>query len=73
MKIAIIGGGNLGSAIAEGLTQSGFCKPSDITITRRNTAALNALAEKGCIVHRRLTAGHRLSFRTRVRLRHGWP
>ncbi len=51
MKIAIIGGGNLGSAIAEGLTQSGFCKPSDITITRRNTAALSTLAEKGCNVH----------------------
>lgn len=51
MKIAIIGGGNLGSAIAEGLVNSGFCKPSHITITRRNTGALRALAEKGCIVH----------------------
>jgi pyrroline-5-carboxylate reductase len=27
-KIAIIGGGNLGSAIAEGLIKSKFCKPS---------------------------------------------
>ncbi len=51
MKIAIIGGGNLGSAIAEGLIHSSFCKPSDITITRRNTSALSALAASGCIVH----------------------
>jgi pyrroline-5-carboxylate reductase len=51
MKIAIIGGGNLGTAIAEGLINSRFCKPADITITRRNVSALNALAEKGCNVH----------------------
>jgi pyrroline-5-carboxylate reductase len=51
MKIAIIGGGNLGGAIAEGLVNSQFCEPSDITITRRNPAALQALANKGCIVH----------------------
>lgn len=51
MKIAIIGGGNLGGAIAEGLVNSQFCSPSDITITRRHPAALQALAEKGCIVH----------------------
>lgn len=51
MKIAIIGGGNLGSAIAEGLINSLFCHASDITITRRNTAALQALKEKGCKVH----------------------
>jgi pyrroline-5-carboxylate reductase len=50
MKIAIIGGGNLGSAIAEGLVNSKFCKPSDITITRRNTAQLEHLAKKGCQV-----------------------
>jgi pyrroline-5-carboxylate reductase len=51
MKIAIIGGGNLGTAIAEGLINSEFCKASDITVTRRNTAALKALKEKGCKVH----------------------
>ncbi|CAN5740587.1 pyrroline-5-carboxylate reductase [soil metagenome] len=51
MKIAIIGGGNLGTAIAEGLINSNFCKPSDITVTRRNIAALSMLAEKGCNVH----------------------
>jgi pyrroline-5-carboxylate reductase len=35
-KIAIIGGGNLGTAIAEGLLKSKFSKASDITVTRRN-------------------------------------
>lgn len=38
-KIAIIGGGNLGSAIAEGLIKSGFSTASEIIITKRNTSA----------------------------------
>jgi len=46
-KIAIIGGGNLGTAIAEGLIKSKFCKAADITVTKRNTAALKYLADKG--------------------------
>jgi len=46
-KISIIGGGNLGSAIAEGLISSGFINPSDIMVTRRNTVFLAALSEKG--------------------------
>lgn len=50
MKIAIIGGGNLGTAIAEGLLKSKFCKPADITITKRNTGTLKALADKGVTV-----------------------
>ena len=37
-KIAIIGGGNLGTAIAEGLLKSKFSKASEITVTRRNTS-----------------------------------
>jgi pyrroline-5-carboxylate reductase len=49
-KIAIIGGGNLGSAIAQGLVNSKFCKPADITITRRNTAQLAGLEQAGCVV-----------------------
>lgn len=39
-KIAIIGGGNLGTAIAQGLLQSAFCDASDITITKRNISTL---------------------------------
>lgn len=46
-KIAIIGGGNLGSAIAEGLLKSKFCKASDITITKRKIATLQQLKDKG--------------------------
>lgn len=40
MNIAIIGGGNLGTAIAEGLVKSKFCKPENITVTKRNIASL---------------------------------
>jgi len=46
-KIAIIGGGNLGSAIAEGLLKSKFAKAADITITKRNIATLKNLQDKG--------------------------
>ena len=46
-KIAIIGGGNLGTAIAEGLLKSKFCKAADITITKRNIATLKNLADIG--------------------------
>lgn len=47
MKIAIIGGGNLGTAIAEGLVKSKFAKPADITVTKRNTATLKGWKVKG--------------------------
>ena len=46
-KISIIGGGNLGSAIAEGLLKSKFCKPSELTVTKRNTETLHKLKDKG--------------------------
>ena len=46
-KIAIIGGGNLGTAIAEGLIASRFAKPADIIITKRNTATLKPYQQKG--------------------------
>ncbi|HVI43907.1 MAG TPA: pyrroline-5-carboxylate reductase [Chitinophaga sp.] len=46
-KIAIIGGGNLGSAIAQGLLKSGFSQPSDITVTKRNISTLTTLKEAG--------------------------
>lgn len=49
-KIGIIGGGNLGTAIAEGLLKSGFAKAEEITITKRNTSTLRSLQEKGVIV-----------------------
>ncbi|MEO7048453.1 MAG: pyrroline-5-carboxylate reductase [Ferruginibacter sp.] len=46
-KITIIGGGNLGTAIAEGLLKSKFCKAADITVTKRNIETLAALKSKG--------------------------
>lgn len=46
-KIAIIGGGNLGSAIAEGLIKSQFVSPQHITVTRRNVDALHHLKALG--------------------------
>jgi len=46
-KIAIIGGGNLGTAIAEGLLKSKFCKASEIIITKRRIETLEKLKEKG--------------------------
>ncbi len=49
-KIAIIGGGNLGTAIAEGLIQSGFVLPKQILITKRNIATLHQLERRGVLV-----------------------
>lgn len=49
-KIAIIGGGNLGTAIAEGLIQSGFVQPKHILVTKRNIRTLQALERSGALV-----------------------
>jgi len=49
-KIAIIGGGNLGTAIAQGLISSGFVQPRHIIITKRNIATLHDLETKGVLV-----------------------
>lgn len=49
-KIAIIGGGNLGTAIAEGLVKSGFTLPEHIMVTKRNISTIRYLEEKGILV-----------------------
>jgi len=46
-KIAIIGGGNLGAAIAEGLLKSKFISAENITVTKRNLDALQHLKAVG--------------------------
>ncbi len=46
-RIAIIGGGNLGSAIARGLVTAGVNAPETITITRRSEPPLAAFREEG--------------------------
>src|SRR3982751_1629538 len=50
MKTAIIGGGNIGRALAEGLIRANVCKSGDITITRRHVSALSDLESKGFYV-----------------------
>ena len=47
VKVAIIGGGNLGQSIAEGLLASGFCQGSDIWMTRRNITAIQHWKPRG--------------------------
>lgn len=51
-KIAIIGGGNLGTAIAEGLLKSKFSKPAEITVTKRNIETLQSLKDQGVKITR---------------------
>lgn len=46
-RIAIIGCGNLGRAILNGLLHNGLYNPSKITVTRRNTDALKDLEGTG--------------------------
>ncbi len=46
-KIAIIGTGNLGKAIANGLLLSNIIKPNNLTLTRRKVNKLNSFANKG--------------------------
>lgn len=46
-NIAILGGGNLGTAIAEGLIKSKFITADKLTVTRRNMDALSPLKAKG--------------------------
>ena len=49
-RIAILGGGNLGGAIAEGLIKSQFVSSEQITVTRRNTDAIHHLKALGVTV-----------------------
>lgn len=49
-KIAILGGGNIGKAIARGLVASGKTAARDIVVTRRNLAQLEELKQQGITV-----------------------
>jgi pyrroline-5-carboxylate reductase len=46
-KIAIIGCGNLGKSIADGLLKGQFLPPSALTLTKRNLEAIQQYAEQG--------------------------
>jgi pyrroline-5-carboxylate reductase len=45
--IAIIGGGNLGASLAEGLLNSNFVPPHQLWVTKRNVQTLQPLQDKG--------------------------
>lgn len=45
--IAILGSGNIGLALAKGLVKAGIFRPQQITLTRRNTAALANMTAEG--------------------------
>lgn len=47
VKVAILGGGNIGLALAKGLVVSKKYTPGQITITRRNKAALAKIEQEG--------------------------
>src|SRR6056297_2484855 len=49
-SIAILGVGNIGSALAKGLLDSKFITPSSLTLTRRHPDKLSMFKERGCIV-----------------------
>lgn len=49
-SIAILGAGNIGCAIADGLIASGSYSPQDIILTRRKANLLDGMQEKGCMV-----------------------
>src|SRR5688500_5662422 len=46
-KITIIGGGNLGTAIARGMLDAGHGPPSSLTITKRNISTLSHFSHLG--------------------------
>jgi pyrroline-5-carboxylate reductase len=49
MNITIIGSGNIGSALVNGLLQTPAIRPADITLTDINADTLNVFAAKGVI------------------------
>jgi pyrroline-5-carboxylate reductase len=49
LRIAIIGAGNLGKAMALGLMDSGY-PPAQLSLTRRNVNMISDFADKGCNV-----------------------
>ncbi len=46
-KIAILGSGNIGMSLARGLVKAEYCKPGDITLTRRGIDHLSEQAKQG--------------------------
>ncbi len=49
-KIAIIGAGNLGQAIASGLMNSGLIQPKQLTLSRRHLSKIKNFEDKGVFI-----------------------
>ena len=54
-KIAILGAGNLGEAIAKGIVNGGISKPEHVILTRRNTEKIKAADDDARRASRRLS------------------
>lgn len=50
MKIAVLGGGNLGQALATGWVAAGRVEPGDVHVTRRQVEKIEHLKEQGFVV-----------------------
>ena len=46
-NITIIGGGNLGTAMAEGLIKANYVEAENLSVTKRNTKTIQHLSDKG--------------------------
>jgi len=49
-RVAILGGGNLGQALARGWLAAGLVDPGELSITRRRIDLLEEFSERGCVV-----------------------
>ena len=49
-RLAILGGGNIGQAMARGFINSKKVRPEHITITRKHTELLETFKKQGCVV-----------------------
>lgn len=49
-KIAILGGGNLGTAIARGVVKAKLAKAGDVILTRRNLSKIESLRKEGFVL-----------------------
>lgn len=49
-RIAILGGGNLGQALARGWIAADLVEPGDLTLTRRRVELLEEFGDAGCLV-----------------------
>lgn len=64
-RIAILGAGNIGSAIARGLVKARLVRPDHLTLTRKKVEALDEFKRLGCTVtsdNRKAVAGADLVF-----------